>query len=447
MIGRLKKLWTFATEDIFRLHPEQTRLPRPIVMCLKAVNIAVTGVIERRLTQHAASLTYSTLLALVPILALLFAIARGFGLDNMLEYELMNGIGGPKDALTYVFQFVNSYLERTRGGIFVGVGVIMLFFTVLNLISNIETTFNTIWHVNKERTYFRKVTDYFSLLLMLPILLVTSGGLTIFTTSVVQHLSGLALLGPLAKFLVDLSPYVLTWLMFTGLYIFMPNTKVRFINALIAGFIAGTAFQLFQYLYINSQIWVSSYNAVYGSFAALPLLLLWLQISWIICLVGAELTYAGQNIHLYDFYHETASISRSYSDYVSLLVMSVFCKGFERGESPLTAEDISDRCNLPIRLAQDTINRLEDMHLLSEIQDSNAWQPALDISRISVALVLERLNNYGSNNFATLRGQAFAEQWNKMKKEHEEFCNEHANILVKDMPDIEEGQAREVSAS
>lgn len=132
------------------------------------------------------------------------------------------------------------------------------------------------------------------MILLAPILIVVSAGLSIFTTTTLKEMEDFALLAPIFQFLIRLIPYIFTWFMFTGLYVFMPNTKVRFKHALVAGIIAGTAFQAFQYLYINSQLWVSKYNAIYGSFAALPLFLLWLHISWTICLSAPNSLMRGK---------------------------------------------------------------------------------------------------------------------------------------------------------
>lgn len=157
-----------------------------------------------------------------------------------------------------------------------------------------------------------------------------------------ENMEDFVLLAPLMKFLVRLVPFILTWAMFTGLFVFMPNTKVKLKYAIIPGIIAGTAFQAFQYLYIGSQIWVSRYNAIYGSFAAIPMFLLWAQISWGICLYGAELCYVAQNLRNYSFSKETANISRRYHDFLCILIMSLICKRFETEETPYTAETLSD---------------------------------------------------------------------------------------------------------
>ena len=342
MKKKITDIWKFLTYDIWRItEDEVTRTKFSLYNIIKTVYLCINRFTKDRMANKASALTYSTLLAIVPILAILFAVARGFGFDNLMEHQFRNGFGGNTETTEAILSFVNSYLSQTKGGIFIGVGLVMLLWTVINLVSNIEITFNRIWEVKKARSMYRKITDYFSMFLLMPILIVVSGGLSLFMSTILKQMDDFVLLAPVMKFMIRLIPFVLTWLMFTGLYIFMPNTKVKFKHALIAGILAGSAYQAFQFLYINSQLWVSKYNAIYGSFAALPLFLLWLQISWTICLFGAELTYAGQNIRSFSFDQDTRNISRRYRDFISILIMSLIAKRFEKNEPPYTAEEIS----------------------------------------------------------------------------------------------------------
>lgn len=276
MKDKIKKALKFITTDIWRISEEEVGKNKfVLVNILKATILAIRRFSSDRITAKASALTYSTILAVVPTLAVIFAIARGFGLENILQSPFG---GGNSEMMNMVTTFVNSYLQESKNGVFVGVGTVLLLWSVLNLIINIENNFNRIWEIKKSRTIYRKITDYFSLLLIIPILLILSSGASIYMTTTVKELPDFIILSDILKVLIKMIPYVLTWIMFTGLYMFMPNTKVRFRNALIAGIIAGSAYQIFQYMYINGQIYVSKYNAIYGSFAALPLLLLWLQI-------------------------------------------------------------------------------------------------------------------------------------------------------------------------
>lgn len=271
MNQRIARLWKFLTDDIWRItEDEVNKTTFSVYTVIKTIYLCINRFTKDRLANKAAALTYSTLFALIPILAVVFAIARGFGFDNVIEHEIATGFGGLNETSSAIVNIVNTYLSQTKNGIFIGVGLIMLLWSVLNLINNMEVTFNRIWQVKKARSVYRRITDYFSMLLLIPILLVLSGGLSIFMSTMLKNVEDFTLLAPLGKFLVRLIPFVLTWCMFTGLYIFMPNTKVHFRHALISGILAGTAYQAFQFLYISGQLWVSRYNAIYGSFAALP---------------------------------------------------------------------------------------------------------------------------------------------------------------------------------
>jgi len=437
MNRQIEKLWRFLrrflTVDIWHItEDEVTSIPHALIEVLKTVSVTIKGISSKRLTVRASALTYSSLLATVPLLAIIFAIARGFGLDNLMERQIAAVLGDNQETVQTVLGFVDSYLNQTKNGVIIGVGIVVLLWTVLNLVNNIEVTFNNIWMVKKQRSVYRMFTDYLALLLLMPLLLIFSGGLSIFISTLTDQVQSYVLLAPIGKFFVKLTPFVLTWCMFTGLYMFMPNTKVKFRHALIAGIIAGTAYQLFQYLYISGQIWVSKYNAIYGSFAALPLFLLWMQISWTICLFGVELTYAMQNIKYYDFENETRHISRRYSDFISLRIMSEIARGFEKGDKPYQAVDIARRCHAPIRLTQMTLNELMEIGLIHEVlteKEENAYLPSVDIATLTVAEQLKRLNNKGKESFKVEKGEAWDVLQDAQRGLYE--CSSHK--LVKDL--------------
>jgi membrane protein len=394
--------------------------------------------VENRIAAKASALTYSTLLAIVPILAIVFAIARGFGFANLMEQQFYQGLGGNNETTRTILTFVDSYLSETKSGVFIGVGLVMLLWTVINLINNIEVTFNRIWGVKKMRSWYRMVTDYFSMLLITPILIVVSGGLSIFMSTMLKQMSDYELLTPILKFLVRLIPYVFTWMMFTGMYIIMPNTRVKFKYAIIGGVLAGTAYQAFQYLYIDGQISVSRYNAIYGSFAALPMFLLWLQISWTICLFGASLTFAGQNLQNYNFDKDTRNISRRYKDFITVLIMSLIVKRFENGERPYTAEELSMKHHIPVRLTHQTLDLLCTINYLSETpaekkSEETRYQPAFDINRMNVASLFERIDTHGSEDFKIDKEDEFSEEWKILLNCKNDYYDRTSKILLKDL--------------
>ena len=246
---------------------------------------------------QAAALTYSTLLAIVPMLAVVFAIARGFGYNKYIEVWFRQMLSSQPQIADVLVGFVNSYLVHTKSGIFLGVGLVFMLYTVLMLVNNIEETFNQIWQVNSSRPLVRSVTNYLALFFLFPILVIVSTGMSVFLVTIAKQMDSYEVLGPMVRKLLDLSPYIMLSLFFILIYKYMPNTKVKLSSAIVPGILAGIAMQLLQLFYIHSQIWVTGYNAIYGSFAALPLFMLWVQMSWTICLFGVQLTYTNQNLN------------------------------------------------------------------------------------------------------------------------------------------------------
>ena len=430
----------FITVDIWRVtESEVTKRKFSLYNIIKAIYITVKRFTSDRIAAKASALTYSTLLAIVPMLAILFAIARGFEFENIMQSQFFSGFGGKTETTETIIKLVESYLDHAKGGVFIGIGLIMLLWTVLNLISNIEITFNQIWEVKKSRTMYRKITDFFSMFLILPIFIVVSSGITIFISTFVTKMENFILLGSLSQFLIQLVPFFLIWIIFTGLYLFMPNTKVKLRYAVPAAIFAGTIYQIFQYLYIGGQIWVSKYNAIYGSFAALPLFLLWVQTSWTIVLFGAQLTYTSQNISLFDFDKDTRNVSRRFRDFIAILVMSLITKRFENNEKPYSADEISTTHKIPIRLVNQTLFNLQKVDLIHEVfvpdQKSEAitYQPSIAINTLSVALLLERLDTYGSEDFKVDIDDKFKAEWEVLLEARDKHFNRADQILLKDL--------------
>lgn len=434
--AKIKNWLQFLTVGIWRVTDEEaTPLQHRIYACIKIVLLSIRQFTADRIPVRASALTYSTLLSIIPILALLFAIARGLGFDALMENQFRTSVTQQQAEL--IITWVNSYLEHAQSGIFIGVGLIMLLWTVLILTDNIERSFNAIWQVKHPRTVFRKITDYFSMLLLLPLLIVISSGLTIFMTTYVKQMDNYLLLGPVLKFLVRMIPYTLTWGMFIGLFVFIPNTKVRLSHAILPGILAGSAFQAFQYFYINSQIWVSNYNAIYGSFAAIPMFLLWTQISWTICLLGAEMSYISQNLDAFSFDKESENISRRYHDFFCTIILAAICKRFEQIQVPYTAEELSREHRIPIRLTKRILYELQDMHLIYEaVSDEKGrditYIPGVDINRLTVGMLLTKLDMNGSEDFK-IDNARYPDSWKVLVKARKEFTEQNNRILLKDL--------------
>lgn len=434
--SRINSWLQFLTEGIWRVtEDEVTPLQQRLYACIKIISLSIKQFDVDRITERASALTYSTLLSIIPILAILFAIARGFGFDTLVESQFRSGVASQQAEL--IISWINSYLEHAQSGVFIGIGLIVLLWTVLILTDTIERSFNAIWQVKRPRSVMRKITDYFSMILLLPILIVVSSGLGIFMSTYIKDMENYVVLAPIVKFLVRLIPYALTWGMFTALFIFIPNTKVKLSHAWLPGIIAGSAFQAFQYFYINSQIWVSSYNAIYGSFAAIPMFLLWTQISWTICLFGAEMCYISQNLSSFNFGKETANISRRYHDFFCTIILSSICKRFAVGAPAYTAEELSKEHKIPIRLTKKLLYELQDMKPILETShdeksDETGYTPAIDINVMTVGMLLNRLDSTGSEAFKTDR-KHYSASWDALIKAREEYLYNNNKILLKDL--------------
>ena len=441
---RMNTLFTktihFITYDIWRItENEVSGLKELYINIIKTIILAVRGFQNENLLTKASALTYSTLLAIVPLLAVLLGIAKGFGFQNTIREELLDYFPGHEIELTKAFEFVENYLAQAQGGIIIGVGLILLFYTVISLISTIEDTFNEIWQIQKSRPWYRKISDYLALFLILPVLMTASSGLSIFLSTLQNSfLSQYFFFTPLMEHILKIIPYVITSLVFTGLYISLPNTKVNFVNGLISGVLAGIAFQFFQFIYISGQIWVSKYNAIYGSFAALPLLLLWLQLSWLICLFGAEISYAAQNVKKFSFERDSKNISRRYKDFLTLLITSLIVKRFAKGEKPYTANEISESYRIPTRITTQILYFLCEAHIIIEVhygKDDRVthYQPAIDINLLTVGYLMTAIDKYGSENFKIDTTHLFNKEWNAVIKTREDMRKANDNILLKDL--------------
>ena len=436
--GLLTQFIRFLTYDIWRItEKEITGIKRVYIYLVKTIILAIRGFQRDSIQTKASALTFSTLLAIVPLLAVIVGIAGGFGLSETVRESVYLYFPGQSDLFKRAFDYAENYLKMAQGGLFIGIGLALLLYTVINLISAIESAFNDVWQVKNSRSWRRKITDYLALFILLPAMMTISSGLSLFLSTIRKtYLNEYVFLTPVTDTLLSIAPYAITVLIFTALYILIPSTKVRFLNALSAGFITGIAFQLFQYFYISGQIWVSKYNAIYGSFAALPLLLLWLQLSWLLCLFGAEITYASQNVKTFSFDRDSKNISRRYKDFLIFLITSLIIKRFEQGGEPYSANELSEENCIPVRLTQEILYLLTELGIILEvrIEDDERivhFQPALDIHQISVGFLGRKIDEFGSENFKIDTGIQFKKQWEAILAMRKDMLK--SEMLLKDL--------------
>jgi len=397
-----KKLIQFFQNDLWQTEPSQNQEPNiksHAINSLKILILSAQGFIKDNGTLRASALTLYTLLSIVPVIAMCFGIAKGFGFEQSLEAQLLEQVTEQDTLVLSLLDMAKNMLESTKGGVVAGVGVAMLFWTVLKVISNIEDSFNHIWKVEKARSLARKLSDYLSLMLFAPILIVASNSINIFAqVKLAALINTIALPGTIfALQLLAYLPIIILWVLFSFIFIFMPNTQVTYKSGIFAGIVTGTAYYLIQSVYISLQVGVSSYNAIYGSFAALPLFLVWLQITWVVMLFGSELSYFHQNLAFYQSNKKFEHLNFNSSKTISLAVMKKIILRFQQIKlSSYTAQELSLELQTPISIIQSTLNNLFACKLIIQLSESEeSYQPARSIELLKDDEIISALENQG----------------------------------------------------
>jgi len=400
----LSQLMDFLKIGIWRIRiRELTGRQSFLIRQLRIFILAARGFSDDRCHLRASALTYYSLLSVVPLLALAFGVSKGFGLEARLQDLIVRAFPDQQEISNRIIEFSRSLLENTQGGLIAGVGVAILLWTIIKVMGNIENSFNDIWGVRKGRSLGAKFTDYLSLILIIPLLFVMASSATVLISSQVaaftERVTLLETIGSFLSGLLKLLPYGVVWVLFTILYIYMPNTQVKMKSAIMGGVLAGTIYQIVQWAYIKFQVGVSTYGAIYGSFAALPLFLVWLQTSWLVVLFGAEISFAEQNVDTYEFEPDCEKASNKFKKIVSLHITHACVKRFQAQEEPWSAEKISESLEIPIRLVRQLLSELTEARILSEVKINGkkrfAYQPARAIDSLTVLEVINLLDQRG----------------------------------------------------
>jgi membrane protein len=278
-------------------------------------------------------------------------------------------------------------------------------------------------------------------MLVCPVLWIVSSTVTVVIKSevqlVVQKIALLGVISPAIFFALRLLPYCVMWILFTFVYMFMPNTKIKFESGIFAGIVAGTLYQIFQVVYISFQIGVAKYSAIYGSFAALPLFLVWLQLSWMIVLFGAELSFAHQNVETYEFEPDCSALSYGFKKLLTLRVAHLVVKDFSQGNKPLSAVQIANILEIPIRLVREILYELLRSGIISEICDNEdkepSYQPARDIDSLTIKYVIDRLERQGGDDIPVMKSKELERLSGCLQAFDEVVEKSPANMQLKDI--------------
>ena len=411
---------------------------------LRIILLASRGFMRDNCQKTASVLTYYSLLNVVPVVAVAFAMAKGFGLEKLIEKQILQmaeKANWQADITTQIISFSHNLLNQAKGGLIAGVGIVLLLWTVISIMGKIEESLNEIWEIKKPRTLIRKFSDYMAMMVLGPVLLIISSSATILVASQVKVIvNKIAVLGVFSKvifLLLNLLPYASIWVLFTMLYLIMPNTKIPIRSAILGGVAAGTIAQIVQWIYIKFQIGVASYGAIYGSFAALPLFLGMLQMSWMIVLFGAEIAYANEHYETFGFHPDYSQISVSSKKLLMLRIFHLLTKKFSLGEKPLSAHQIAHTLEIPVRLVQQLLHELSDVGLVVEttkgVKSEVAFQPGRTIENITVKFALDEYEKYGMTQIPDNQSDE-AEKISKYLKDISETIEKSpANIRLKEI--------------
>jgi membrane protein len=412
-----------------------------LIKQMRIMVIAGRGFFNDKVQLRAASLTLYTLLSIIPIAAIAFAIAKGFGLDQNLESIVLDKFPNYKELLQPLLTRARQAIQATSTGYLAGIGVIILLWSVMSLLTQIESSFNHIWQIKSSRFWYRKFTDFLTIMFITPVFLILSSSITYYIghqlPDYLTHARILDFLKPVVSLFVQLAPFLLTSLALTILFIVMPNAKVKFIPALIGGVITGSILQFMLWLYIDLQWGITKLSAIYGSFAVIPLFIIFIQMCWTCILLGAELSFANQNISRYEYEEEALTVSNYQKRALALMIMHIIVKNFSIGEKPIGAETISKKLKIPVRLSRDILSDLSGVKLVSEIHENDQkerlYQPSLDINKLSICFILSRLDKKGTEQRTVLKNREYEHVISTLDKFDRITAKSDSNILIKDI--------------
>ncbi len=400
MKSSLEKVRKFLIYDLWRIDPRE--MTRWRVFWLRQAQIFWLVLRDFKTDNcmlRASALTYATLLSIVPLLALMFSLLKGLGVQNVLEPFLINNLAiGSKDVVGEIFR----YIENTQFGRLGAIGLIALVLTVLALLSNIEKSFNHIWRVQETRTLMRRFADYFSVVLLSPLLILAAVSIStsLQSQTLVLKLLETAYVGEALLLLFKLIPFVVMWAAFIFLYLFMPNTRVRIQAALVGGVVGGTLWQLLQWGYVHFQVGVGKYNAIYGTMAALPIFIVWLYLSWMIVLFGVELTYAIQNIGTVRQDLGAEKVNFACRQQLALTLLILTGEAFYRGEPAWGREQIGEDLKLPPRVLSELLDDMVRLNLMAVLCDEGGerlrYQPGRALDALTVQGLFQELREDGA---------------------------------------------------
>jgi membrane protein len=437
----LDKIWKFSKVDIWE-NNGSSKIQQWGKSISRKILVSCRYFFLRGHMDYATQLSFSTILALVPILAMFFAVGRAFGLSMYVDNILRQVFKSQPQVADELFTMADSYLNQAQTGILIGLGILVMLYSILSLIRNIEMVFDVIWHVDRQRSVGRLIIDYTAMIFLIPVILIILSSTSVLVFGVLDRIPDFLLLDGIFRFLIRVvSPWLLLTAVFIGVNMYVPNTHVKLSCTIIPSMFASAFMLALQYFYIHGQIFLTSYNAIYGSFAVIPLFMIWMLASWYIILFFGELCYANQNDDYYAYFLKTSEICHYDLMIISGLILAHISQAKRNENKALSAIEITHRIQLPIRIVLDVLDNLRRAGLLQQhvdlATDKIVWESICETDQLSMGKMVYALDNVAENTDTKLVLKSKIPHDNLMIKKIAELYSKQIkqwdSILVRDL--------------
>lgn len=437
----LDKIWKFSKVDIWE-NNGSSKIQQWGKSISRKILVSCRYFFLRGHMDYATQLSFSTILALVPILAMFFAVGRAFGLSMYVDNILRQVFKSQPQVADELFTMADSYLNQAQTGILIGLGILVMLYSILSLIRNIEMVFDVIWHVDRQRSVGRLIIDYTAMIFLIPVILIILSSTSVLVFGVLDRIPDFLLLDGIFRFLIRVvSPWLLLTAVFIGVNMYVPNTHVKLSCTIIPSMLASAFMLALQYFYIHGQIFLTSYNAIYGSFAVIPLFMIWMLASWYIILFFGELCYANQNDDYYAYFLKTSEICHYDLMIISGLILAHISQANRNENKALSAIEITHRIQLPIRIVLDVLDNLRRAGLLQQYvdlaTDKIVWESICETDQLSMGKMVYALDNVAENTDTKLVLKSKIPHDNLMIKKIAELYSKQIkqwdSILVRDL--------------
>lgn len=408
-------------KSLYEYNSNKTKIIRIVRMAF----FALENYKKTKSNLWASSLSFYSLLSIVPLLAIAFSIAKGLGADALIKEEILKNSPLQPEALEKLLTFSDKLLDSAKGGIMAGAGILFLGWSVIKIFSLVERSFNEIWGVKRGRVFVRKFTDYFSIVFLFPMVMLLSNGLI--ATMQIYFLEREGIVSTVIK----LTPYILMVLFFTLIYLIIPNTKVKLTNAFVAGMFTALLYNLIQFILLRSQVFLLNYNKIYGSFSVVPIFIIWQKAIWFIIILGAHLSFILQNSYKFGYTIGEARMCIRSRREALFAIVYILTQNYRMEKPPLSIEELGYRLSISMGEVGQLVEALLDVDIILEVStpsEERLFKINKNINTFTLGKFIEIIETYGHSR--KIGGEEMEET---MERFNQIYKNREWNILIKDL--------------